>query len=80
MARLLVVSVGVFLAVIMLSSETMSLPAGENLPALTLFEAQNQLIGLSQEQRQCKKIGEHCYVADECCSKRCLFYAAKCVS
>nr|6PX7_A Chain A, Venom polypeptide [Dolopus genitalis] len=34
----------------------------------------------SQEQRQCKKIGEHCYVADECCSKRCLFYAAKCVS
>nr|AYV99555.1 venom polypeptide [Dolopus genitalis] len=80
MARLLFLSVGVFFAVIMLILETKGLPLTDNSPVLTLAEVQQGFIRMFQEQKKCKKLGERCHVAEECCSKRCLSFAAKCVT
>ncbi|XP_017141916.1 uncharacterized protein LOC108155548 [Drosophila miranda] len=33
-----------------------------------------------EQGRQCKPVGVQCYVSEECCTKRCHFYANKCVT
>ncbi|XP_055381613.1 U-Asilidin(1)-Dg12 [Condylostylus longicornis] len=40
----------------------------------------NLLLAKINNSGSCRKLGEPCYVSDECCSKRCLFYAHKCVT
>ncbi|XP_037955986.1 nuclear polyadenylated RNA-binding protein 3-like [Teleopsis dalmanni] len=36
--------------------------------------------GHDAHRAECREIGEYCMYSDQCCTKRCLTYAAKCVS
>ncbi|XP_037825991.1 tyrosinase inhibitor-like [Lucilia sericata] len=69
-------SVFIFLIVALVASLT---PFAAASPILENIQTNNEIVPQKQP-KECQALGGPCFYSDECCGKRCNFYAHKCTT